>query len=201
LYLRIPLGVERVDSLLQGGIPAGKTSVFYGPPGSGKTLLALAAAKTFTDRGGVAYYLDTELKTSPDHVAPAVYVEVDNIGHLLDTLLDILKKVRRISPLLVIIDSLSAVMHSLVLNHPDYAREKMHILAHIVRKLNEGMVTVLVISWDLGGYHGKYLNPSLVLRTAKHHNGFRMVVEYGEDLLTPVEEYVPIEEVVNVALA
>jgi hypothetical protein len=92
-------------------------------------------------------------------------------------------------------------MHSLVLNHPDYAREKMHTLAHVVRKLNEGMVTVFITSWDLGGYHGKYLNPSLVVRTAKHHEGFRMVVEYGEDLLTPVEELVPIEEVVSVALA
>jgi KaiC/GvpD/RAD55 family RecA-like ATPase len=200
LYLRIPLGVERVDSLLQGGIPAGKTSVFYGPPGSGKTLLALAAAKTFTARGGVAYYLDTELKTSPDHVAPAVYVEVADVGHLLDTLLDILKKVRRISPLLVIIDSLSAVMHSLVLNHPDYAREKMRSLAQFTRQLNDGMVTVLAISWNLGGYHGKYLNPSLVLRTSKHHQGFRIVVEYGEDMLTPVEETVPIGEVLNVAL-
>jgi KaiC/GvpD/RAD55 family RecA-like ATPase len=201
LYLRIPLGVERVDSLLQGGLPAGRTSVVYGPPGSGKTLLALAASKTFTARGGVVYYLDSELKTSPEYVSPAVYSEVSDVGHLLNTLLEILKKVRYISPLLVVIDSISAVMHSLVLNHPDYAREKMHTLAHVVRKLNEGMVTVFITSWDLGGYHGKYLNPSLVVRTAKHHEGFRMVVEYGEDLLTPVEELVPIEEVVSVALA
>jgi hypothetical protein len=39
------------------------------------------------------------------------------------------------------------------------------------------------------------------LRTAKHHDGFRLVVEYGEDMLTPIEEFVPIEEVVSVALA
>jgi hypothetical protein len=91
-------------------------------------------------------------------------------------------------------------MHSLVLNHPDYAREKMRSLAQFTRQLNDGMVTVLAISWNLGGYHGKYLNPSLVLRTSKHHQGFRIVVEYGEDMLTPVEETVPIGEVLNVAL-
>jgi RecA/RadA recombinase len=198
---KIPLGVERIDRLLQGGIPAGKTSIIYGPPSSGKTLLALAVAKIFTSKNGIAYYIDTELKTPREYVAPAVYVEAADINRLLDTLIDILKKARHVRPILVVVDSISAVTHPLTINHPDYAREKIHSLAHIAHQLNQENVTLLVASWHLGGYHGKYLNPALVMRTEKSHNGFRLVVEYCEDMLTPVEELIPIGEVVRAVLA
>jgi KaiC/GvpD/RAD55 family RecA-like ATPase len=198
---KIPLGVERIDRLLQGGIPAGKTSIIYGPPSSGKTLLALAVAKIFTSKNGIAYYIDTELKTPREYATPAVYVEATDITQLLDTLLDILKKARHVRPVLVVVDSISAVMHHLTINHTDYAREKMHTIAHIARQLNQENVTLLVASWHLGGYHGKYLNPALVIRSEKSYNGFRLVVEYGEDMLTPVEELVPIGEVISITLA
>jgi KaiC/GvpD/RAD55 family RecA-like ATPase len=201
LYHKIPLGVGRIDRLLQGGIPAGKTSIIYGPPSSGKTLLALAAVKTLASRNGIAYYIDTELKTMHGYVAPAVYVEAVDINQLLDTLIDILKKARHVRPILVVVDSISAVMHHLTINHPDYAREKIRSLAHIARQLNQENVTLLVTSWHLGGYHGKYLNPTLVIRSEKYYNGFRLVVEYGEDMPTPVEELVPIVEVISIALA
>jgi RecA/RadA recombinase len=193
--------VEKIDRLLQGGIPAGKTSIIYGPPSSGKTLLALAAAKTFASRNGIAYYIDTELKTPREYIAPAVYIEATDINQLLETLLDILKKARHVRLVLVVVDSISAVMHPLTINHPDYAKGKMHTLAHIVRQLNQENVTLLVASWHLGGYHGKYLNPALVIRAEKSYNGFILVVEYGEDMLTPVEELVPIGEVISIALA
>jgi KaiC/GvpD/RAD55 family RecA-like ATPase len=193
--------VEKIDRLLQGGIPAGKTSIIYGPPSSGKTLLALAAAKTFASRNGIAYYIDTELKTPREYATPAVYVEATDITQLLDTLLDILKKARHVRPVLVVVDSISAVMHHLTINHTDHAREKMHTIAHIARQLNQENVTLLVASWHLGGYHGKYLNPALVIRSEKSYNGFRLVVEYGEDMLTPVEELVPIGEVISITLA
>jgi RecA/RadA recombinase len=193
--------VEKIDRLLQGGIPAGKTSVIYGPPSSGKTLIALAAVKTFTSRNGIAYYIDTELKTAREYIAPAVYIEATDINQLLETLLDILKKARHVRLVLVVVDSISAVMHPLTINHPDYAKGKMHTLAHIVRQLNQENVTLLVASWHLGGYHGKYMNPALVIRAEKSYNGFRLVVEYGEDMLTPVEELVPIGEVISITLA
>jgi RecA/RadA recombinase len=201
LYHKIPLGVEKIDRLLQGGIPAGKTSIIYGPPSSGKTLIALAAVKTFTSRNGIAYYINTELKTMRGYVAPAVYVEAADINQLLDTLIDILKKARHVRPILVVVDSISAVIHPLTINHPDYAREKIRSLAHITHQLNQGNVTLLVVSWHLGGYHGRYLNPALVIRSEKSYNGFRLVVEYGEDMLTPVEELVPIGEVISITLA
>jgi hypothetical protein len=92
-------------------------------------------------------------------------------------------------------------MHPLTINNPDYAGEKIRSLAHIARQLNQENVTLLVASWHLGGYHGKYLNPALVVRTEKSHNGFRLVVEYCEDMLTSVEELVPVGEVISIALA
>jgi hypothetical protein len=39
------------------------------------------------------------------------------------------------------------------------------------------------------------------MRAEKSHNGFRLVVEYSENMLTPVEELVSITEVVSIALA
>jgi hypothetical protein len=99
------------------------------------------------------------------------------------------------------VDSISAVTHPLTINHPDYAREKIDSLAHIARQLNQENVTLLVASWHLGGYHGRYLNPALVMRAEKSYNGFRLVVEYGEDMLAPVEELVPIGEVISITLA
>ena len=201
LYHKIPLGVEKIDRLLQGGIPAGKTSIIYGPPSSGKTLIALAAVKTLASRNGIAYYIDTELKTIREYMAPAVYVEAADISKLLDTLMDILKKVRHVRPILVVVDSISAVIHPLTINHPDYVREKIHVLAHLAHQLNQEYVTLLVTSWHLGGYHGRYLNPALLMKTEKSHNGFRLVFEYGEDILTRIEKLVSFGEVVNVALA
>jgi len=192
--------VERIDRIV-GGLPVGKTSIVYGPLGSLKTYLCLAAVKTFTARGGVAYYIDTELKTPQEHVAPAVYLEAADVGRLLDTLLDVSRKVRYVSPLLVVVDSISAVMHPLVVSHPDYAKEKMRSLAYVVKRLNSEAVTILCVSWQLRGYHGRYLDPALVMRTEKAADGLRVVVERCEDMPTPFEEVVPVEEVLRVALA
>jgi KaiC/GvpD/RAD55 family RecA-like ATPase len=192
--------VEKIDRLLQGGIPAGKTSIIYGPPSSGKTLIALAAAKTFISRNGIAYYIDTELKTPREYVAPAVYVETTDISRLLDTLIEILKKARHVRPILVVVDSISAIMHLLTVNHPDYARGKMRSLAHITRQLNQENVTLLLTSWNLGRYYGKYLNPALFMRTKKSRNEFKILVEYSENMLTPIEELIPVVEVIRIAL-
>jgi hypothetical protein len=135
------------------------------------------------------------------YVAPAVYVEAADINQLLGTLIEILKKARYVRPILVVVDSISAVMHPLTINHPDYAKEKIRSLAHIAHQLNQENVTLLVASWNLGGYHGRYLNPALVIRTEKSHNGFRLIVKHSEDMLTPAEELVPIGEVISIALA
>ncbi|MEF8790486.1 MAG: DNA repair and recombination protein RadB [Haloarculaceae archaeon] len=57
---RIPTGCTSVDELLGGGFERGAVTQLYGPPASGKTNLALAAAVEVAAGGGTALYIDTE---------------------------------------------------------------------------------------------------------------------------------------------
>lgn len=56
----IPTGCATVDDLLGGGFERGAVTQVYGPPASGKTNLALAAAVGVAARGDSALYIDTE---------------------------------------------------------------------------------------------------------------------------------------------
>jgi len=56
----IPTGCAPVDELLGGGFERGAVTQLYGPPASGKTNLALAAAVEVAASGGTALYIDTE---------------------------------------------------------------------------------------------------------------------------------------------
>ena len=57
---RIPTGCAPVDELLGGGFERGAVTQLYGPPASGKTNVALAAAVEVAAAGGTALYIDTE---------------------------------------------------------------------------------------------------------------------------------------------
>lgn len=53
-------GCETLDSLLGGGFERGTVTQLYGPPGSGKTNVALSAAVEAAADGGGALFIDTE---------------------------------------------------------------------------------------------------------------------------------------------
>ena len=53
-------GCEALDDLLGGGIERGTVTQVYGPPGAGKTNVALSAAVETAAAGGTAVYIDTE---------------------------------------------------------------------------------------------------------------------------------------------
>lgn len=57
---RLSVGCRSLDELLGGGIETGTLSLVYGPPGSGKTNLALSAAVTTAAEGGRVLVVDTE---------------------------------------------------------------------------------------------------------------------------------------------
>lgn len=57
---RLPTGCDPVDELLGGGLEVGAMTQAYGPPASGKTNLALAAAVETVARGGRALFIDAE---------------------------------------------------------------------------------------------------------------------------------------------
>jgi len=56
----IATGCGTVDELLGGGLGRGTVTQLYGPPASGKTNLALAAAVEAAAAGGSVLYIDTE---------------------------------------------------------------------------------------------------------------------------------------------
>jgi DNA repair protein RadB len=56
----IATGCSTVDGLLDGGFERGAVTQLYGPPASGKTNLALAAAVEVAGRGDSVLYIDTE---------------------------------------------------------------------------------------------------------------------------------------------
>ena len=64
---RLSLGCRSLDQLLDGGIETGTISLVYGPPGAGKTNLALSAAVTTAADGDRAMIIDTE-GISPDRL-------------------------------------------------------------------------------------------------------------------------------------
>jgi DNA repair protein RadB len=56
----VPTGCAALDSLLGGGFERGTATQLYGPPGAGKTNLALSASVAVASEGGQALYIDTE---------------------------------------------------------------------------------------------------------------------------------------------
>lgn len=56
----VPTGCPPLDELLGGGFERGTVSQVYGPPASGKTNVALAAAVEVAAANGTAVYVDTE---------------------------------------------------------------------------------------------------------------------------------------------
>lgn len=63
---KLPFGQEPLDGLLDGGIEHKSLTNLYGPPGSGKTNLALLAAMSCINAGRKVLYIDTEGGFSPE---------------------------------------------------------------------------------------------------------------------------------------
>ncbi|RKH33152.1 Circadian clock protein KaiC [Corallococcus praedator] len=53
---RAAFGVPGLDTMLQGGVPAGSTTILLGPPGSGKTLLGMSFLAEGARRGEPGHY-------------------------------------------------------------------------------------------------------------------------------------------------
>ncbi len=56
----VKTGCSALDELLGGGLERGAITQIYGPPGSGKTNVALSTAVNVASAGGRALYIDTE---------------------------------------------------------------------------------------------------------------------------------------------
>ncbi|MFB6110326.1 MAG: DNA repair and recombination protein RadB [Halodesulfurarchaeum sp.] len=56
----VPTGCSALDSLLGGGFERGTATQLYGPPGAGKTNVALSGSVAVASEGGQALFIDTE---------------------------------------------------------------------------------------------------------------------------------------------
>lgn len=73
-----------IDNLLGGGVEKGNLTQFYGPPGSGKTNIALKLAVQCAKNGGKVVYVDTEGGISIDRIKQISGSDFDQIaGHII----------------------------------------------------------------------------------------------------------------------
>lgn len=76
---KIPTGCS-IDNLLGGGIEKGNLTQFYGPPGSGKTNIALKLAVQCALNGGKVVYVDTEGGISIERIKQISGSDFDRIA-------------------------------------------------------------------------------------------------------------------------
>lgn len=74
----VPTGCGALDDLLGGGFERGTVTQLYGPPGSGKTNVALSAAVETAATGGAALIIDTE-GLSLDRFDQVLSARVDDV--------------------------------------------------------------------------------------------------------------------------
>ena len=130
---RIAFGIDGLDNILHGGLPAGHLYLLEGTPGAGKTTIALGLVLNTCRRGGTALYIT--LSESKQELMAVATSHGWNLGHIpifeltpqedslrpehqysvfnpedveLDQLTDLIsKKVEEVRPTVAVIDSLS----------------------------------------------------------------------------------------------
>ncbi len=154
----VPSGIEGIDVLLGGGLGRGTSTLFTGPPGSGKSSLALTFAVAAAGRGEkVAIY-------TFDESLPILFARAKGLGLELDRLVDKgTVAVQQVDPAelspgelsfrirtaveadgvkFVLIDSLNGYLHSMA------EERNLNLQLHeLLTYLNQlGIVTMLVIT-------------------------------------------------------
>ena len=79
---RIPLGCQKFDRLLGGGIEGGSLTLLYGEAGAGKTNVCLQFARNVAERGDRVAYIDSE-GLSSDRISQVFSGRDDAVGRML----------------------------------------------------------------------------------------------------------------------
>ena len=118
--LRTNTNIEEFDRILGGGIVAGSAVLIGGTPGIGKSTLLLQVCQEFSEQGYLSLYVTGEESTAQIKLrADRLKVSSKNIFLVAENNLDvILEHIRKISPKLVIIDSIQAMFKPVLESSP-----------------------------------------------------------------------------------
>jgi len=118
--LRANTNIEEFDRILGGGIVAGSAVLVGGTPGIGKSTLLLQICQKFSEQGCVSLYVTGEESTAQIKLrADRLNVSSKNIFLVAENNIDvILEHIRKISPKLVIIDSVQAMFKPVLESSP-----------------------------------------------------------------------------------
>ncbi len=118
--LRTNTNIEEFDRILGGGIVTGSAVLVGGTPGIGKSTLLLQICQKFSEQGCISLYVTGEESTAQIKLrADRLNVSSKNIFLVAENNLDvILEHIRKISPKLVIIDSVQALFKPILESSP-----------------------------------------------------------------------------------
>lgn len=139
---KLSTGIDFVDEMLEGGYETDAITTIYGPPGSGKTNLAIIAALEVAKSGKKVIYVDTEGGFSTDRakqIMPDFKQYLDNIIFLNPTSFEEQNKaIQQLKELatnrigLIVVDTIS-MMYRLERNEEESHKE----LRGQIKTLNE----------------------------------------------------------------
>lgn len=145
--LRTNTNIEEFDRILGGGIVAGSAVLVGGTPGIGKSTLLLQICQKFSEQGCVSLYVTGEESTAQIKLrADRLNVSSKNIFLVAENNLDvILEHIRKISPKLVIIDSVQAMFKPVLESAPgtvSQVRQCANELIQIAKKTGSSVFLV-----------------------------------------------------------
>ena len=144
----IPTGIPTFDTILgptgreEQGFPRGRTTLLFGEPSSGKTLLSQIAIASAQQRGGRAMFFDIEKTFDPrwfeltgvdTDPTKLVVARPDNMEQTFDMIVDALENLK---PDVIVVDSIPAMMPKAVMLAD---MEKQDFQGVNARKITEGI--------------------------------------------------------------
>ena len=192
---RIPLGCEKFDRLLGGGIEGGSVTLMYGEAGSGKTNVCLQFARSVISGGSKVAYIDSEGLSSDrisqvfqgmeDGIKDLLIFQVHSFGEQSDRVDKAAKLASAGTVSAVIIDSFTMYYR---LNHDDNAVRndfirQTEVLLNIARQSDAAVLVTSQVYSNLvtGGVeflggHTLHHNAKTIVRLDKGIDGRRKAV-------------------------
>lgn len=203
---RVKSSLPELDAMFGGGIARGSSTLFTGPPGTGKSSLAMVYAYSAAKRGdrAIVYAFDEVLRTAKDRAVALgmdVHAEIAR-GTLAMSQIDpaelspgefmhqIRSDVEKNDTRLVVIDSINGFMNSM----PDERDLVMHLHELLAYLNQKGVLTLLILAQQglVGTMHAQidisYLADTVVLlRYFEAKGAIRQVISVLKQRLGPHE--------------